>query len=596
MHKKILSILCVSVVSMNAFASPSAGGKEAARDVKFDHVGNAAGISFEHRRAQFVPQLENIMPWLTAGGAGVAVGDYNNDGLDDIYFTTSKLNENNHLYRNNGGFSFTEVGEKMNIGQVNSSRKDGTSSFALWLDYDDDGWQDLFLLRFGKTALFRNLEGKSFKEVTDSAGLLRHTNALSAIGFDYDNDGDLDIYIGGYFPEKDFYDKKTDSKVLFDSWETARNAGRNYLFNNNGDGTFSDVTAKAGVDDSGWAMAVGHADINNDGWQDLYIANDFGTDIVFKNLGNGKFEDISKSAIGFDTKKGMNTEFGDYNNDGLVDVYVTNMTEPYLHECNMLWRNNGDETFTDVSQETNSCDTDWGWGAKFTDINNDGMLDIYVANGFISAGKEDYMDILMDFIFRDDIDLTDAKQWPKMAGYSMAGYETNVLYLQSDKGFEDIAEASGVNSILDSRGVAVADFDDDGRMDIVVSNVAAKPDLYRNVSKNNGNWISLKIQGDGKSISRDAIGAKVELKAGGASQYREVLSASGFDAQSSLRLHFGLGKINKIDEVNITWPNGKVDKYSGLEVNKLYRLERNGDVTALKSLSNSKVKISAINE
>lgn len=585
MHKTILLVICISVFPFTTFASFEEVDKSIIKNIKFDHMGDSSGIKFEHKRAKFVSQLENIMPWLTAGGAGVAVGDFNNDGLDDIYFTTSKLGENNHLYRNDGNFEFTEVGEKMNVGKVNSSKKDGTSSFALWLDYDDDGWQDLFLLRFGKTALFKNLQGKGFKEVTKKVGILRHTNALSAIGFDYDNDGDLDIYIGGYFPEKDFYDKNVDSKVLFDSWETARNAGRNYLFNNNGNGKFTDVTNDAGVDDRGWAMAVSHADINNDGWQDLYIANDFGTDIVFKNLGNGKFKDISKSAIGFDTKKGMNTEFGDYNNDGQVDIYVTNMTEPYLHECNMLWRNNGNETFTDVSVETNSCDTDWGWGAKFTDINNDGLLDIYVANGFISAGKEDYMDVLMDFIFRDDIDLTDAKQWPKMTGYSMAGYERNVLYLQSGGGFENIAAASGVNSILDSRGVAVADFDDDGRMDIVVSNIAAKPDIYRNVSKLKGNWISLKIIGDGKIVNRDAIGAKVELKSAGHSQFREVTSASGFDAQSSLRLHFGLGSINKIDEVNITWSDGKVEKYTGLEVNKLYRLGKGGEITSLKSLS-----------
>lgn len=570
----LLSVWCFSASAEKQITKP-------ASEVKFEHMSVRAGIDFSHHRAEFSPQLENIMPWLTAGGAGVAVGDYNNDGLDDIYFTTSKLDDDNHLYRNDGGFKFTEVGKEMNLGEVNSSRELGTSSFALWLDYDDDGWQDLFLLRFGKTALYRNIKGKKFEEVTDKAGVLRRTNALSAISFDYDNDGDLDIYIGGYFPGKDFYSDKTDTKVLFDSWETARNAGRNYLFRNNQDGTFTDVTDEAGVHDSGWAMAVGHADINNDGWQDLYIANDFGTDIIFKNLGNGKFKNISDTAIGFDTKKGMNTEFGDYNNDGLVDVYVTNMTEPYLHECNMLWRNNGDETFTDVSQETSSCDTDWGWGAKFTDVNNDGLLDIYVANGFISDGKKEYMDILMDFIFRDDIDLTDAKQWPKMSGYSMAGYERNVLFIQTSKGFQNIAKKSGVDSILDSRGVAVADFDNDGRMDIVVSNVAATPDLYRNVSELSGNWISLKLDGGGKSVNRDAIGAKVELRVGGVSQFREVMSASGFDAQSSLRLHFGLGQKDKIELVKVTWPNGNVETFSSLQVNGMYRLSKGSKVAVL---------------
>ncbi len=589
MHKTIYITILISVGCFCANAEKRV--VNLANEVKFEHVSVHAGINFAHQRAEFAPQLENIMPWLTAGGAGVAVGDFNNDGLDDIYFTTSKLGDNNHLYRNDGGFKFTEVGKEMNLGEVNSNREIGTSSFALWLDYDGDGWQDLFLLRFGKTALYKNIQGKRFEEVTDKAGVLRRTNSVSAISFDYDNDGDLDIYIGGYFPGKDFYSDKTDTKVLFDSWETARNAGRNYLFRNNQDGTFTDVTDEAGVHDEGWAMAVGHADINNDGWQDIYIANDFGTDIIFKNLGNGRFKNISNTAIGFDTKKGMNTEFGDYNNDGLVDVYVTNMTEPYLHECNMLWRNNGDETFTDVSQETSTCDTQWGWGAKFTDVNNDGLLDIYVANGFISAGKKEYMDILMDFIFRDDIDLTDATQWPKMAGYSMAGYERNVLFIQTTKGFQNIAKKSGVDSILDSRGVAVADFDNDGRMDIVVSNVGAAPDLYRNVSELSSNWISLKLEGVGKNVNRDAIGAKVELKAGGVSQFRTVMSASGFDAQSSLRLHFGLGEKDTIELVKVTWPNGNVETFSGLQVNSMYRLSMGDKVAVLvNSLKNTASK------
>jgi len=555
-----------------ALMAKQAYAESASSGIKFERMNDASGISFVHERAKFSSHLDNIMPWLTAGGSGVAVGDYNNDGLDDIYFTTSALGKNNHLYRNDGNFKFTEVGLAMGVGDVNSEKKKGTSSFALWLDYNKDGWQDLFLLRFGKTALFKNEEGKKFVEVTKKAGVLRRTNSLSAIAFDYDNDGDVDIYIGGYFPEHNFFDKKSDSRVLFDSWETARNAGRNYLFKNNGDDTFTDVTRQANVDDSGWAMAVGHADINNDGWQDLYIANDFGTDIVFKNLGKGKFEDISKSAIGVDTKKGMNTEFGDYNSDGLVDIYVTNMTEPYLHECNMLWRNNGDETFTDVSQETNSCDTDWGWGAKFVDVNNDGYLDIYAANGFISAGEQDYMDILLDFIFQEDVDLRDAKQWPNMADYSMAGYEKNVLFMQSKRGFKDVAASAGVDSIKDSRGVAIADFDNDGRMDIVVSNVHAEPELYRNISELSAGWVGFTLKADDVNVNTNAVGAKIEIVSSGKSQFREVLSASGFEAQSSMRVHFGIGDAKYIDKVVITWPNGKVEEHRKLAVNKTHNI------------------------
>ena len=546
-------------------------------NINFEQVTEKSGINFKHEKAVFHPSIKKIMPWLTAGGAGVAVGDYNNDGLDDIYFTTSRVSAMNHLYENQGNFKFVDVASDVALGNVNPDKETGTSSFALWFDFDNDGWQDLFLLRFGKTSLFKNIEGEKFVEVTKDSGVYLHTNALSAVAFDYDRDGDLDLYIGGYFPEKDFHDPP-DSKVLFESWETARNGGRNYLFNNDGSGVFTDVTADSGLHDSGWAMAVGHGDLNNDGYQDLYIANDFGPDMLFKNMGNGTFSNITDSSIGPDTKKGMNSEFGDYNNDGLLDIYVTNMTEPYLHECNMLWRNNGDETFTDVSVETNSCDTDWGWGAKFFDVDNDADADIYVANGFVSSGQKEYMDILMDFIFQEDIDLTDAKQWPDMEGYSMGGYENNVLFVQTNDQFDSIAEQAGVDSIKDSRGVAIADFDNDGRMDIVVSNVDESPDVYRNLTENSNTWFQLRLQGNSKGSNNSAIGARVLVSAGEIVQMREVTAGNGFDAQSTLRLHFGLGDLSVVDQVKVIWPDGEIQEISNVKTNASYHLKQNGEL------------------
>ena len=549
-------------------------------NIAFEQVTQKSGINFKHEKAEFHPSIKKIMPWLTAGGAGVAIGDYNNDGLDDIYFTTSKVSAMNHLYENQGDFKFVDVAGDVQLANVNPDKKTGTSSFALWFDFDNDGWQDLFLLRFGKTSLYQNIKGEKFVEVTKESGVYLHTNSLSAVAFDYDRDGDLDLYIGGYFPEKDFHDPP-DSKVLFESWETARNGGRNYLFNNNGSGIFTDVTEDSGLHDSGWAMAVGHGDLNNDGYQDLYIANDFGPDMLFKNLGNGKFSNITDSSIGPDTKKGMNSEFGDYNNDGLLDIYVTNMTEPYLHECNMLWRNNGDETFTDVSVETNSCDTDWGWGAKFFDVDNDADADIYVANGFVSSGQKEYMDILMDFIFQEDIDLTDAKQWPDMEGYSMGGYENNVLFIQTNDQFDSIAEQAGVDSIKDSRGVAIADFDNDGRMDIVVSNVDAAPDVYRNLTENSNTWFQLRLQGNTKGSNNSAIGARVFVSTGEVVQMREVTAGNGFDAQSTLRLHFGLGDLPMIDQVKIIWPDGDIQELSNVKANASYHLKQNGELQVM---------------
>ena len=358
--------------------------KPAVGGLRFEEVALKAGAGFSHARAQFDPKAKPLMPWLTAGGAGVAVGDFDRDGLDDIYVVTSLKDAPNALFRNKGNFQFEDVAAKLGLADVNKAAT-GTSAHAVWFDYDGDGWLDLLLLRFGQLSLYHSIEGRAFEDRAKESGLARLLNSMSAAAFDYDRDGDLDLYIGGYFPEKDF-NHLPDTKVLFDSWEASRNGGPNYLFRNNGNGTFTDVTAAAGVEDVGWTMAIGHGDLDNDGWQDIYVANDFGPDTVFRNLGNGKFANVTKLAIGVDTKKGMNAEIADYNNDGFLDVYVTNMTEPYLHECNMLWENHGEFKFSDVATEVGSCDTGWGWGAKFFDADNDGLQDLYVANGFITSG------------------------------------------------------------------------------------------------------------------------------------------------------------------------------------------------------------------
>src|SRR5215472_9363917 len=305
MWNAILRCLCLIGISCTVAADPA---------TKFQDVTQQAGITFSHHRAKFDPKVANVMPWLTAGGAGVAVGDFNNDGLDDIYFTTSALGEPNHLYRNDGHFKFTEVADKAGVAHLNDNSTVGTSSFAMWLDYDNDGWQDLFVLRFGMTALFHNNHDGTFTEVTQKAGVLRRTNALAAAAFDYDGDGNVDLFIAGYFPDKDFY-HLSDTRVLFDSWVSAKNGGRNYLFRNNGDVTFTDVTDGSGFQYTGWTLAIGHGDLDDDGWQDIYLANDFRPDVVLRNTGKGKFVNVTQQAIGVDTKKGMNAEFGDFNND-----------------------------------------------------------------------------------------------------------------------------------------------------------------------------------------------------------------------------------------------------------------------------------------
>ena len=549
---------------------------------RFEEVAQKAGAVFSHARAQFDPKAKALMPWLTAGGAGVAVGDYDNDGLDDIYVVTSLKDAPNALFHNKGNFQFEDVASKLGLADVNKAGT-GTSAHAVWFDYDGDGWSDLLLLRFGQLSLFHNLEGRAFEEKSKESGLARLLNSMAAVAFDYDRDGDLDLYIGGYFPEKDF-NHLPDTKVLFDSWETAKNGGPNYLFRNNGNGTFTEVTEAAGVQDFGWSMAVGHGDLDNDGWQDLYIANDFGPDTVFRNLGNGKFANVTQSTIGVDTNKGMNAEIGDYNNDGLLDIYVTNMTEPYLHECNMLWENHGGFKFSDVATEVGACDTGWGWGAKFFDADNDGLQDLYVANGFISDGPEDYMHKLLDFVFQEGIDLRDATKWPDMNGYSMAGHERDFFLHQKFGSFVNEAAQAGVDDLGDGRGVAIADFDRDGRVDFLVTNVAGPLRVYRNVTEPGAShWIGFVLRQDAAKHKGNqyAVGARVTLETDSEKMLREVAVGNGFNSQSMLGLHFGLGHADKIAKASVTWPDGVSEVFEPPAPGAWYVLERGKGVHAL---------------
>ncbi|MBI2820928.1 MAG: CRTAC1 family protein, partial [Acidobacteria bacterium] len=264
-------------------------------------------------------------------------------------------------------------------------------------------------------------------------------------------------------------------------------------------------------------------------------------------------------AIGFDTKKGMNAEVADYNNDGWLDIYVTNITDEYMKECNMLWHNNGDGTFTDVSKETGTCDTLWGWGAKFADFDNDGWQDLFAVNGLRSAGKDNFIPVLVNMIISPGIDFTDINNWPDIGDMSWSGFQKKKLFHNlGTQTFKEISAAAGVDNALDGRGVAIADFDNDGRLDIYQTNANQEALLYRNVTENAGNWIELKLIGT--QSNRDAIGARITVKAGGLSLTRVVTGGDGYSSQSSSRVHFGLGPDGRIDSMEIRWPSGAVQK------------------------------------
>lgn len=542
----------------------------------FQEVTAIAGVERAHKNRSFHNPYAHIMEGYTALGAAAAVADYNNDGWLDLFVTDSSEMGRNILYRNNGDFTFTDVAQKAGLAMGNDDRN--ASANALWFDYDNDGWRDLLLVRFGQNLLFKNQGDGTFEDVTKGSGLERYLNCIVAVAFDYDRDGKLDIILGSYFRPVNLFDPDT-ADFFPESFEEADNGGGVTLFRNLGGGQFQDVTAKAGLEQSGWVLDIGHADADLDGDDDLYMAVDFGRDRFFVNDGKGAFvEKPIDPSQKKETKKGMNAEWGDFDNDGDFDIFVSNITDEYMKEGNYLWLNNGDGSFTDVAKATEVDSTGWGWAGKFLDYDNDGRLDLYVVNGWVSAGSENYVVDIFNVIIDPKIRLSDVRNWPAMGDKSLSGYQRNALFHNEGGVFRNVAKAHGVDFIEDGRGIAVADFDNDGRLDFYVTNADKPPHLVRNVGENGAHWLTAKLVGD--QSNRDAVGARVSLWAGGERQVSFVNGGNGFASQSSSRVHFGLGSAKKVDRLEVEWPSGRKQSYAALPADRIYVIAEGDKKTA----------------
>ena len=561
----------------------------------FTDVAQQAGITHRHHKPILDPQLDNIMSWMASVGAAVAAADFDNDGWIDLYATDSRKGEPNYLYRNNGRdadghVTFTDVAPQAGVAAVNGEA--GTSMDVVAGDFDNDGWTDLYLVRWGRDALFRN-NGRgaggavTFTDVSESLFRRRDgttgidwANGNAALFFDYDRDGRLDIYVGNYFKEVDLWHLE-DTRIMHDDFERSRNGGHNFLYHQESDGTFTEVAAELGLDDPGWTLAVGSADLDVDGWPDLYAADDFGPDQLFLNGGrdaDGRviFTNATEEALGFDTKKGMNVDFGDFNNDGWLDVYVTNITTAeYLQEGNMLWLNGGlgaDGTLTlsDIALEAGTYDGGWGWGAKFFDYDNDGDLDVISVNGFISAGEGSYWYDLATWTVTGD-DVTNSRNWPAIGDRSFSGYERTRLWRNDSLySFTEQARSVGLDSTRDGRGIAVVDYDNDGDLDLYVANQNDAPHLYRNDGRPAGHWLTVALVTDpAASVNRDGIGTRVTLTAPEGLLVRERDGGNGYSAHSDPRLHFGLGAAERVDLVEVRWPDGGLQYFEDVAADQI---------------------------
>lgn len=539
-------------------------------------VNNSAGINFRHLCPVIDSKVKNIAPQIASMGASVSIIDYDKDGWDDIYFTNSRDGSKNALYHNLKNGKFEDVASQLGIADVNKEGT-GVSMGAVWGDFDNDGYDDLFLYKWGKPELFHNEGGKGFADVTAGSGLPAWVNANSAIWFDFNNDGRLDLFLGGYYNEKFDLSHLSTTKIMPESFRYANNGGRNYLLENVGNGKFKDVTEEYGLTSTKWTLAAASADFNRDGFPDLFVANDYNVNELFINDKGKKFSEIGRqSGIGNIPKSGMSVSFGDINNKGVTGIYNTTITEKgILLQDNNYWepesqpKGNSYPRFVNLAQLAGIDNAGWSYGAQFGDLNNDGNMDLYVANGFISAKKgTSYWYDFSKVTGGNSSIIEDAQNWPDMKGKSQSGYEQNKIWLnQGDGSFEDVSDEVCPYATYDSRAVAMADLFNDGKLDVIVANQNNVPLVYKNELDNGNHWIEIELQGT--VSNRDAIGAEVVVEWNGKKQIQTVTGGMGFASQNQHRLHFGIGKTNGIDRVTIKWPSGKETVINTPEIDKL---------------------------
>jgi len=557
-------------LTLQSAPAANATSANATSAVQFVDVGREAGLN--------VPNVwggvDHKRYIIEAKGSGLAFFDYDNDGWLDIYLTNgTRIDEKwapgkaptSQLFKNNRDGTFTNVTEKSGLART------GWQTGVCVGDYDNDGWDDLFCCFWGHNILFHNNGDGTFGDVTRKAGLYNEQVRWGAgcTFLDYDRDGSLDLFVCNY--------------VKFDLAQAAASAGAascqwkgipvmcgprgltgdtNLLYHNNGDGTFTDVSEKAGILKPGarFSITAVSYDFDNDGWPDIYVAVDSEPSMLFHNNHDGTFTDIgviagcAYSEAGHE-QAGMGVAVGDYDCDGWLDIFKTNFTDD---TCN-LYHNNGDGTFSDVTFPSgiavNSRYVAWGCG--FLDYDNDGWADLMQINGHV---------------------------YPEIAGHDVGQTYKNprIVYRNMGNGqFKDVSAVMGpgISEHFSSRGAAFGDYDNDGDVDVLVLNMNDLPSLLRNDGGNKQNWIKIKLIGT--KCNRTAIGARVRVVTGDHAQMDEVHSGSSVMSQGDLRLHFGIGKAETVDVIEVKWPTtGKLERFPQVKANQILTIREGSGIVA----------------
>jgi hypothetical protein len=486
--------------------------------------------------------------------SGLALFDYDGDGDVDIYFlngtplkgTKSGKAPKNELYRNEGNWRFTNVTDQAGVGDT------GFGLGVATADYDNDGDQDIYVNNYGPNVLYRNNGDGTFTDVTAQAGVANGNKVGAAVlFFDMDGDGDLDLFVANYL------DFTYENHLMRTSKGIPKYAGpmdfppmSNNLFRNNGDGTFTDVSIESGVGKhKGWGMGGVCADYDNDGDTDVYVANDAYANFLFQNDGTGKFEEVGLiTGLAYDLhgdeQGSMGVDCGDYNNDGLLDFYQTS----YAQELATLYKNLGNGIFEDVTMATGAGAGTFPyvtWGCGLVDFDNDGDRDIFVVCGHLE----------------DNVELYDT---------TGETFNRNILLMNTGDGkFVDVSDKSGdgMKPKHRGRGAAFDDLDNDGYVDVVILNSRDAPTILRNDTPHENHWLQVQLRG--VKTNRDGVGARVKVTAGDLVQIDEVHSGRGYQSHYGTRLHFGLGKRNRVDRIEVRWVGGAIDVYQNIAVDQL---------------------------
>lgn len=528
---------------------------------------------------------------IEATGSGVAILDYDNDGWPDIFLVNGtympstaafspgqpssdkpsldkpsldkpsldKRRESpptSHLFHNNHDGTFTDVTAQAGLTDT------GWGQGVCAGDYDNDGHEDLYVTGYGKNRLYHNRGNGTFQEVAETAGVAGSGKewGTGCAFVDYDRDGKLDLVVSNYV-HFSLADTPAPGQAIDCTWKGVAvmcgprglASAPNILYHNLGNGKFADVSKTSGIENTPghYCFSVSTLDYDDDGWPDIFIACDSTPSILYHNNHNGTFTDKAADAgVAFNEdgreQAGMGSTVADYDGDGRPDIFKTNFSD----DTSTLYHNEGDGTFSDVTMSAGvgSIVQDLGWGTMFMDMDNDGWPDLLLVNGHV------YPEV-------DSGNLGSAYKEPRIVYHNLANGK-----------FQDVSKSSGpgITTPQSSRGLAIGDLWNDGRLEAVVNNISDKPMLLVNVAKNPNQWLGVRVVGT--QSNRDGIGARVTLHAGGRRWAQEVRSGSSYDSSNDLRLHFGLGTLSKVDELEVRWPNGRTEMFLGSEADRFVTL------------------------